>query len=425
MIGLYFASFVDREYLEQKISAYLKVRGSMYADSLLDLKHLASMVNTRNMELPLADSEQILAGLPGPQVAEIRKKTAIMIEHFNRQYPMAAGETLVDDYFTFLLKDYGQYKQGTPLLVRTTNKAKMIMILDHLEYDNGQIVFRKPGAVENRETVQAVAAESAASDIVKSLFSGMANAVGGKIGSAIFDSIFPGNSNDMEKMLQELQNNIRNIFREELDAQIIENLNLQICGIISYMQETYNTMKKGEKENSHLKSILSTLNEKMYTEVMALLTGQRYRAKGIAYLIVGANTHLSIIQEMVNIDLNSDKLEKSSYMETYRMRLSGYLDSLQSAINEVYESRLAYLGNLQESTLQGAATEHWWFVDKWADYHSKDFYNTPDCCDYKSDAKSKAQNARARYNETVFLPAIINDLQPYNDTKDAWSRIVI
>ncbi len=339
---------------------------------------------------------------------------------------MVTGESLVEDYFTFLLKDYGEYKRGTPLLIRRTNKAKMIKFFDHLEYNAGQIVFGKPKVMENRETILVDAAISGTSDIVsdivKNLFSVMVKAIAGKIGAVIFDLIFPSSSNDMEKMLQELQDNIRNIFREELDTQTIENLNYQICGIISYMQETYNPLKQAGKDNTYLESILSTQNEKMYTEVMALLIGQRYRAKGIAYLIVGASTHLSIIQEMANIDPLCDDSNKSSYMTTYHVRLSGYLDSLQCAINEVNESRLAYLGNLQESTFHGASNDHWWFVDNWVKYHSPDFYNSHDCCDYQIDAKSKAQNARDQYNRSTFLPTITNDLQPYNDTMIAWSQ---
>ncbi|MFH2096476.1 MAG: hypothetical protein ABIJ16_12270 [Bacteroidota bacterium] len=423
MIGLYFISFIDRKYLEQKIAAYLKERNSMYAESLPDLEHFASLVNARKMELPVADSNKILAGLTESQVLEIRNKMAIMITYFNRQYPMVTGELLIEDYFTFLLNDYGEYKQGTPLLIRRTNKAEMIKFFDHLEYNAGQIVFGKPKVIENRETLLSGAVLSGTSDIVKDLFSGMVKAIGGKIGAAIFDSIFPGSSNDMAKMLQELQDNIRNIFREELDAQTIENLNYQICGIVSYMQETYNPLKQAGKDKPYLESILSTQNEKMYTEVMALLMGQRYRAKGIAYLIVGANTHLSIIQEMANIDPLCDDPNKSSYMTTYHMRLSDYLDSLQCAINEVNESRLKYLGNLQESTLQGAATEHWWFIDNWVKYHSPDFYNSHDCCDYKFDAKRKAQNARDQYNINTFLPTITKDLQPYKETIIAWSQI--
>ncbi|MDD4108530.1 MAG: hypothetical protein PHH93_07410 [Prolixibacteraceae bacterium] len=157
---------------------------------------------------------------------------------------------------------------------------------------------------------------------------------------------------------------------------------------------------------------------------MALLTGERYRGNGIAYLVLGANTHLSIVQEMADIDPDCTDPGKSTYMDTFYKLLSFYIEVLQDAIDDVNTKRQTYLGNVHESTLQGAANDHWWFVDSWAKFHSRDYYNSKDgCCDYKDDAKIKAVNARDHYNSEIFQPTIVTDLKPYSDTLSSWRDI--
>lgn len=427
MLGLQFVSFTDRKYLERKISASLKKRGSKYADSALELKTFAEMIYARELDLPIADSKKLLTQLSASQCIDIRDQTATMLKFYNKKYPMVEGEKLLEDNFTFLLNDFGTHKKNTPLLIRKTNMAEMVKFFDNLEYKNGEIEFREidpNGTRELRSSAPQASLGGPTTSIITSLFAGMAKAVGNKIGADIFDTIFPNSKNEMEEILAALQINIKEIFREELDKQTIDNLNYQICGIISYMQETYIPLKNDAgRDKDYLESILTSQNEKMYTEVMALLTGERYRAKGIAYLVLGANTHLSIIQEMADIDPTCSDPSKSSYMTTYNMRLSNYIDSLQSATDEVYSSRLTYLGSLEESTLHGAADDHWWFKDYWVGYDSPNYYNSCDCCDCENDAKKKANKARDDYNETTFLPTISNDLKPYNDTVSSWTNI--
>jgi hypothetical protein len=425
MIGLYFTEFTDREYLKQKIAAFLKARDSQYAESEPDLEYLSSMIAKRRLDMVTADPEKIMAGLSPEQLADIRDKKATIIVHLNRQYPRVKGEKIVSDVFTFLLEDFGQHKKGTPVLTRKTDKATMVMVFDHLEYRKGMIGFRKLKPREEREIKPKITALKGIESIILELFKGMASAVGEKIGATIFDSIFPATAEDMEKMLKNLQDNIKIIFRQELDQKTIDDLNYQITGIVSYMQETYLPFKKQGRERKDLEQDLMVQNRKMYTEVMALLIGERYRGKGIAYLVVGANAHLSIIQELASVDPTCTDPAKSSYMTTYYMRLNDYIDALQHAITDVFNDRQHYLSALQESTLKGAATDCWWFTDGWASYRSADFYNSHDCCDYKNDAKSKANEARNKYYASTFLPTIVSDLQPYNVTKDAWAKLAL
>jgi len=424
MIGLIFNSFSNRNYLEEKIELFLKAKESNYADSSAVVKQIASQIHPQNLELPVAAKDDIFRGFDKTQSEVMRDKIATMTKTINRQYPMTKDESIVSDFFTFLVKDYGKYKKGTPLLIRKTNKATMIRILDHLEYKSGDIIFKDLDDEKRKEIFLPKYEVGGADDLISSLFSGMAKALAGKIGATIFDTLFPDTSTGMEEMFQLLETDIRNIFREELDEKTIDDLNYQINGVVSYMQQTYIPTKDSGRDKRFLEGELSDMNQIMYTNVMALLTGPRYRADGIAYLVLGANTHLSIVQEMANIDPTCTDPDKSSYMQTYYMLLNSYIESLQGAINDINTQRQTYLGPLQESSLKGAANDHWWFIDNWAGFHSDNYYNTPDgCCDYKFDAKSKAKKARDDYNKDTFQPTIKNDLQPYNDTLKEWNQI--
>lgn len=225
----------------------------------------------------------------------------------------------------------------------------------------------------------------------------------------------------MQKMLNDLQENIKIIFRQELDLETIDKLNLRVQGVIKYMQQTYTTQKRSGKPANELEALLISQNQIMYTDIMALLVGERYRSKGIAYLVVGANAHLAILQELAQITGNT------GYKENYTMKLRDYIETLGNAISEVYNNRLTYLTPCQESTLKGVSVDHWWFVDNWGQYTSDSYYNSYSWDNkrrggdgYTIDAYKKANNARNDYYNKTFLPKIVSDLKIYVDMKNSW-----
>jgi len=249
----------------------------------------------------------------------------------------------------------------------------------------------------------------------------MASGIGKKIGAELFNTVFPDNSDSMQKILSDLQGNIKDIFRQELDSDTIDKLNFRIQGVIKYMQQTYASLKKSGKPANELEALLLSQNQLMYTDIMALLVGERYRSKGIAYLVVGANAHLSILQELEIITGNT------GYKENYIMKLRDYIETLNSAISEIYNNRISYLTQCQESTLKGVVDDHWWFIDNWAHYTSDSYYNSYSWDDkrnggdgYTRDAYKKANAARNEYYNRTFHPKIVDDLKIYVDMKNSW-----
>ena len=424
-MNIMFLQFSDINYLKEKIRVYLKVNSSKYQDTEAVIDYIASTVYQNTMDFSIADEEIEMKKLSYCQVSEIKQAARKVSKLVSFQYPLVKYEYVIKDRVSYLLSEYETYPVGTPVLIRVTNKATMVHFFDCCIYEKGNLNF-----IQQPEEKEIVAPVLAGVDpFILSFFTGMISELGSKTGSIIFDKIFPGNSTDMRSMFDKLQNNIKTIFRDELDQKQIDDLEYQLTGNIKYMQEVYNP-KKASKIKEHgeltiqdrkeLIELLQPINIKMYTETMALLIGERYRAKGISYLVTGANAHLGIIQEMVNVDPNTTDPNKSSYMETYYMRLEGYIQALDRAIDEVYNKRLTYLGCIEESVLKGAATYRCWFSDFWANYKSDEYGNTKKGYDYIYDADKKCNAARNKYFNEVFHPTIVIDLRPYNDTKNSW-----
>lgn len=428
MFGVIFTELCDdAAYINEKVAAILNARHSDLDDSVT--QYLASTVVARHLDLPMADSKETLANLPKDKAEHIQGQISTMEAYINSQYPLLKSEELVDDNFTFLVNDFEGHQKGTPLLIRKTDKSTMVIFFDHLLYKGGIIqslrskdqllvVEYAPPPPVFRTTVLIV------EDLVISFFKGMLSEIGSKTGAAIFKKIFPDSSADLENLLNGLKSEIRNIIRQELDAQRITDLNAQMTGVVKLMQGTYTPAKDSGRQKDFLETMLLSQHTIMTTNIMAQLIDQRYRSHGIAYLLTGANAHLAIIWELVTIDAGGGDIKKSPYYQTYKIHLNNYIAALNNARSEAYNERLGYLSALQESTLQGAATDHWWFCDNWVNpiYHSPDFYNSCACCDCKNDARSKANNARNAYSQATFVPTIVTDLEPYQNAITAWSN---
>lgn len=431
MNAILFKSYCDNEYLLQKVSAYSKVSDENSAESKKVIEYLASLITPAAFDIPFADEKMECAGLSSEQLLNIDAWIKVGLKLISRDFPLVAEESIISDRFTFLSDEFRSFPQGTPVLVRETNKATMIHFFPCSVYRNGSI---EPGNLLTETFIPVQQPKplfetglKGPESIIISLFKGIASAIGEKIGAEIFNAIFPDNSSNMEKMLSDLQENIKNIFRQELDLQTIDQLNLKIQGVISYMQQTYNLQKKGGADAAELVGLLTPINRDMYINLMSLLVGERYRAKGIAYLVVGANAHLAIIQELAAVTMQSNPESSKQYMVNYYERLSDYIGALSNAISEVHQNRLNYLSPCQESTLRGVSSDHWWFVDNWANFTSESYYNTYSWDGkrrggdgYTIDAERKAKHARDIYFNNIFHPTIVNDLQIYVEMKDAW-----
>jgi hypothetical protein len=434
MNTIIFKSYCDKEYLLQKIGAHYMTCVDDSIESKQVIDYAASLVTPTISDISVADEKLERTRLSSEQLAEVDTWINVGLKQINREFPLVADESIIRDTFTFLIKDFRSYPQGTPILVRETNKATMIHFFSCSVYHDGSI---EPGN-QVRETLIPVQLPKLLEEkglngpesIILSLFTGIASGIGNKIGAEIFDSVFPNNSTNMSKMLKDLQDNIKDIFRQELDAQTIDQLNDKIQGVSQYMRETYLLQKKSGADVPKLEALLTTENEKMYTDLMALLIAERYRDKGIAYLVVGANAHLAILQELAAITVQSKPDASKAYMENYYQRLNDYIATLGNAIYEVHDNRLTYLCPCQESILKGVAADNWWFIDNWAHYTSQSYHNTYSFDEkrkghgdgYTIDAEKKANSARDDYFNNTFYPTIVSDLKIYVDMKDAWSR---
>lgn len=429
-----FLSYSDNEYLLQKVLAYSKVGDQISDETQKILEYSASLITPVAFDFPVVDEETERSRLTPDQLVDIDNGIKMNLKLISRDFPLVANESILNDRFTALAADFMDFPKGTPVLIRQTNKSTMIHFFPCSVYRNGNLeqgdlVIESQGPVLllNPDIKMKLKGPE---DIIFSLFSGIASGIGNKIGAQIFDTVFPNNSSNLQLMLQNLEKNIKDIFRKELDGQTLQKLNLKILGVIQYMKETYLPQKWGGAAVDTLESMLTTENEKLYTDLMALLVGKPYRSQGISYLVVGANTHLIILQELASITKESKPKISEAYTTTYFLRLKEYITALTTAIEEVHTDRLTYLTSCQQSTLTGITTEKWWFVDNWSNYTSDSFSNTfswdkkrrGQGDGWTVDAYKKANEARTFYFNTTFHPKIVTDLEIYVNMKNAWNK---
>ena len=428
-----FVSYSDNEYLLQKVAAYSKVNDDNSVESRKLLEFSASLITPVAIDIPVIDEKTERAKLTPGQLAEIDNFIKMNLQLISRDCPLIADESVVSDRFTAISADYMDFPAGTPVLIRQTNKSKMIHFFPCSVYrsgnlEQGRLITESQGPalmLNTDNTIKPLGPES----IIFSFFEGMTKSIGEKAGADIYNAAFPGNSTDERKMFQDLEQNIQKIFRKELEDQTIKDLNLKISGVIRYMKEVY-LPQKPTGDVVALEHMLTQENERMYTDLMALLVGETYRSRGIAYFVVGANAHLGILQELVSITKKSNPVSSKGYEKTYLMRFQEYINTLTTAIEEVHVDRLTYLSPCQESSLKGVSADRWWFVDNWAPFTSDSYSNTFDVEKKKRgegdgwsiDAEKKANNARTDYFNKTFHPKIVSDLQVYVDMKNSWQN---
>lgn len=338
-----------------------------------------------------------------------------LINSVTETYPLVPDERIIRDVIGYLQEDFLAYSAGTIVFIRTTNKAKIIHFFASFRYSARGIKYIK-------ETSQPQITYTSTPEIpavIKDLFNGLTKGLLGMVGSWVFDQVFPSGGSEINDLLNKIQESTRNIFREELDEDTLKKKKNSIESIILFMQREYNPLKESPSSTrEQLYNMLRVKDDIMWHDVMKDLVDKNYRSKGISHLVTGANTHLSIFQELAIIDPKEPDPQKSSFMTTFYLQLEDYIDRLDKAISEVYSSRKKFLGPVTESTpIWSVGRLRWTFTDHWSnqvfEFWDEPFVTQPFGYD-------RCVEARERYYNDVFIPKIIKDLAPYNKTKNDW-----
>ncbi len=196
---------------------------------------------------------------------------------------------------------------------------------------------RTPLDYLNMQTSVAASNALSIGDLAGSLGKGVAGAIGGQIGSMIIDMIFP--PKPMQSYFDELYERIAKLVKEEIAGNEIDKINGTLDGTQGYIRNMYLPRKKADAEKDELHSMIRPYVDGLYQNVTYTLLQDRFRRSGFSVFLIGASTHLSLIQEMALVDSKAKHPRDSSYAETVKKQMEEYADAAQKTWEEIKNNR--------------------------------------------------------------------------------------
>ncbi|HEV2799635.1 MAG TPA: hypothetical protein VGW12_04015 [Pyrinomonadaceae bacterium] len=319
-------------------------------DGFIDAQVAGAVKNHLGASVPVAQPEEIYAITP-EQEAEIKARERCALAELMRESPLLEGETVEEDFFTFLREPHGVVPANTAVLRRKTNMAELYYLFDNVRVENGDLQFAEPpvGLPLPRTAMRLGAGpESYAVTLAKSLGTGLVSGIGGKIGGLIFEAVFPpGVPNYFDEVYAE----IKNIVKEEVTANSIEQINGRINGTAAWAKNTYKPRKESGASRKELSRMVTDYVNNLYREAVYTLMEPRHAKPGLTVFLVAAGTHLALMQEQALVDPEQSDPNKSSYALSVKLSAQEYYNHAVKTFDEIMKTRLEKI-KLQSDPLQ-------------------------------------------------------------------------
>ncbi|MDP9526167.1 insecticidal delta-endotoxin Cry8Ea1 family protein [Pseudomonas protegens] len=333
--------FLDRkkEYVKKKLQAAyqnpLPVGGQLLD---LDFDSLSNNVveNLSDVKLPIARADEFYDFTPN-QLIEImeRKRSALII--LEQKFPLVEGEIIEEDFFSYLIEQFGDLPVNTPVLRRKTNYSSHCYIFSDLQLNSGDLELLPTVSPEDTvETQLNASSEKMAVNIAQSLATGLVSGFGGKIGALMFDSIFPSGVPDYFDQVYE---QIKKIVNQEVTANTIDQINGRINGVQAWAKNTYAPRKDVGTTHQKLFDDLTPYVNLLYTEAVQTLMLPRYAKPGFSVFMLAAGAHLALLQEQALVDPDKTNPDESSFAKSVIKNAEDYIKHAGNTFVELVEDR--------------------------------------------------------------------------------------
>ena len=238
-------------------------------------------------------------------------RMACALQSVERETPLLSGETVESDEFSFLTGAFMGCPERTVGLRRRTNYGEMLYLFPGATIgSDGQLQLSEPPLPEGI-VAPAIAMEidfgSIATKIAGGIASGMLSAVGGAIAGAIIGKIFPpGVPSYFDQVYKEMER----IIGAQLQQSIIDQINGAINNVKVHITTEYTPAKVGKDLNKlDDRQFLFNLLQKYETTyltgpggMLGTIMADQYAKLGLGIFVLGAGLHLTLFQEMANVD---------------------------------------------------------------------------------------------------------------------------
>jgi hypothetical protein len=328
-------------YIREKLKRSLRrfpERAALLGDEFIEKQVAGAVNNHLGASVPVALPEDIYE-ITAEQTAEIKARERCALADLMRESPLLEGELVEEDFFTFLREPHGIVPASTAVLRRRTNMAELYYLFDDVRVENGDLHFATPPATPSLPRLMKVGAgtESFAVTVAKSLGTGLVSGIGGKIGALIFDAVFPPG---VPSYFDEVYAEIRNIVREEVTANSIEQINGRINGTAAWVRNTYRPRRESGVSRRELSGMVSDYVNNLYREAVYTLMEPHYARPGLTVFLVAAGTHLALMQEQALVDPEQSDPNKSSYALSVKLSAQEYSNHAVKTFDEIMKTRL-------------------------------------------------------------------------------------
>jgi hypothetical protein len=233
------------------------------------------------------------------------------LSYIEKDYPLLEGESVEQDFASFLIEPFHRIPVSTAVIKRTTNMAELYYIITNVLVDENGDLYRVDPSAHPRLKAAKFDAKSLATKAAGKLVGSLASAIGGAIGSFIFDSLFPPGVPDY---FDEVYQEISKLIGQGLQQNNITTINGAINSIKDHIVTEYEpARKRANLENKTDRKQLFDLLQKYDTTfisgpsgMLGTLQSEQYSLAGFGVFLLGASLQLSLFQEMANVAVQTD-----------------------------------------------------------------------------------------------------------------------
>jgi hypothetical protein len=255
---------------------------------------------------PLAiASEDKLPRLHAQQREAIDGFVKCALGKIEKDYPLLSGESVEQDFASFLTEPFLNFREGTAVIKRTTNMADLYFVITNVEVDEkGDLLRKEPRP--RMPQAGSLDGESLPAKLAMSVVTGMASAVGGAIANFIIGQIFPP---DVPSYFDKVYQRMAELIGQGLQQDKIESVNGALNTIKDHLQDEYGVARRqANLEDDGDRAMLFNLLQKYDTGfisgpggMLGTLQSEKYEQAGFAVFLLGASLQLAIFQEMANV----------------------------------------------------------------------------------------------------------------------------
>ncbi|TXT41660.1 MAG: hypothetical protein FD135_64 [Comamonadaceae bacterium] len=302
--------------------------------------------------LPLATpaEQPVLTGHNG-QLITLRQQCAL--REINASYPLQADEQVTQDSFSYLTQNWEQIPAGTAVLCRQTNQATLLFVIANARFDPAAATLelmpaqalvplsppRPPMLLADNpaKSITADLAKKLAEQMAKEAFQGaIAQMAGGVIAgglasaiiNGLFNLIFPDKGDSVFDLYLK---GLEKIVRCELAQSVVDQISGTLTSLRNELENVYGPARlshnlQDPKDRKFLFNQLRQYESTFFIGaggMLGTLQQKNYRMVSFPVFLLGAGMHLSILQEMANLDPSNKATDFNPLQSSYGLPKTG------------------------------------------------------------------------------------------------------